>query len=75
MHIWHLFRTFASTETDKPLEPRSQGYSCNRVMKYNITLEHEDFILLLDTLKKAQESGVIAWSATNMVCQNTKVEY
>ena len=44
-------------------------------MNYNISLKHDDFILLLDSLKKAQEQGVIKWSATDMVCENTKVSY
>ena len=46
-----------------------------KAMKYNISLNHDDFILLLDTLRKAQEQGVIRWSATNMICENTKVQY
>lgn len=43
-------------------------------MKYNITLEHEDFVLLLHALKQCQEQGVITWSATDMICGHTKVE-
>lgn len=43
-------------------------------MKYLIELEHEDFVLLLDALKKAQNEGVITWSAANMVCDRTKIE-
>lgn len=42
-------------------------------MKYNISLSHEDFILLIDALKKCQEAGLIAWSAAGMVCENTKI--
>ena len=44
-------------------------------MKYNIELEHDDFILLLDTLKKAHDGNIINWSATDMVCEHTKVSY
>lgn len=44
-------------------------------MKYNIKLEHEDFILLLDMLKKAQDGNIINWSATDLICENTKVSY
>lgn len=44
-------------------------------MKYEITLEHNDFVLLLDVLRKSQEQGIIAWSATDMICNNTKVVY
>ena len=44
-------------------------------MKYNISLEHDDFVLLLDILRKSKEQGVIAWSATDMVCAHTKIEY
>lgn len=43
-------------------------------MKYLIEFEHEDFVLLLDALKKAQDKGVINWSAANMVCERTKIE-
>ena len=44
-------------------------------MTYRIELKHEDFILLLDVLKKAQDGNIINWSATDMVCENTKVSY
>ena len=44
-------------------------------MKYNIKLEHEAFILLLDTLKKAQDGNIINWSATDLICEHTKVSY
>lgn len=44
-------------------------------MKYNIKLEHEDFILLLDMLKKAQDGNIINWSATDLICEHTKVSY
>ena len=44
-------------------------------MEYQVTLNHDDFILLLDTLRRAQEQGIINWSATDMICQNTKVNY
>jgi hypothetical protein len=44
-------------------------------MTYNIELDHNLFILLLDTLKKAQDGNIINWSATDMVCEHTKVSY
>ena len=44
-------------------------------MTYRIKLKHEDFILLLETLKKAQDGNIINWSATDMVCEHTKVSY
>lgn len=44
-------------------------------MKYEILLDHTDFCLLMGALKKAKESGVIAWSACNLVCRNTKVVF
>jgi len=44
-------------------------------MTYNIKLEHGDFVLLLDVLKKAQDGNIINWSATDMVCEHTKVSY
>jgi len=44
-------------------------------MKYNIELKHEDFVLLLDVLKKAQDENIVCWSATDLICKNTKVSY
>ena len=44
-------------------------------MKYITTLEHDDFVLLMDVLTKAREAGVIEWSATAMVCENTKIKF
>jgi hypothetical protein len=40
---------------------------------YQVTLEHTDFVLLLDVLRKARECELITWSATDLVCANTKV--
>lgn len=45
-----------------------------KIMKYNITLEHEDFVLLLDLLKRAQGKGLTTWNAASFICKNTKVE-
>ena len=42
-------------------------------MKYQISLGHDDFVLLLDVLRRSRESGSINWSATDLVCKNTKV--
>lgn len=44
-------------------------------MKYVVSLDHSDFVLLMEVLKKARESGIVAWSACNLVCENTKVEF
>lgn len=44
-------------------------------MTYNIKLNHDDFVFLLDTLKKAQDGNIINWSATDMICEHTKVSY
>ena len=44
-------------------------------MKYHIELSHDDFVLLMSTLKKAQDDGVINWSATAYICERTKVEF
>lgn len=44
-------------------------------MKYVTTLEHDDFVLLMNVLTKAREEGLIAWSATSMVCENTKIKF
>lgn len=43
-------------------------------MKYLVSLEHDDFVLVLDILKKAQESGLIAWDAAGHICELTKLE-
>lgn len=42
-------------------------------IKYQITLNHDDYIRLLSVLRESKETGVIFWSATEMVCSNTKV--
>ena len=42
-------------------------------IKYQITLNHDDFCLLLSVLRDAKDGGLISWSATEMVCSNTKV--
>lgn len=44
------------------------------MIKYKITLEHDDFVLLLGVLKRAQGEGLITWNATTLICENTKVE-
>lgn len=44
------------------------------MIKYNITLEHDDFVLLLNVLKKAQREGITNWDAAGFICENTKVE-
>lgn len=44
-------------------------------MTYQVSLHHEDFVLILDVLGRAQEQGLINWSATDLICENTKVEY
>lgn len=44
------------------------------MIKYKITLEHEDFVLLLDLLKRAQGEGLTTWNAAGFICENTKVE-
>lgn len=44
-------------------------------MTYNIKLNHDDFILILHTLREAQNQGIVNWSATDIICENTKVEY
>jgi hypothetical protein len=46
-----------------------------RVMKYHIELEHDDFVLILTVLKKAQEKEITAWDAASFICEKTKVEY
>lgn len=43
------------------------------MIKYNITLEHDDFLLLLDILKRVQEEGFTTWDAARFICKHTKV--
>lgn len=43
-------------------------------IKYKVSLEHDDFVLLLDILRKAQESRLINWDGTGFICQHTQVE-
>lgn len=44
-------------------------------MKYNIELNHDDFILILSVLKKAQDGNLTAWNAANFLCEHTRVSY
>lgn len=44
------------------------------MIKYKITLEHDDFVLLLSVLKKAQSESITNWDAAGFICENTKVE-
>lgn len=44
------------------------------MIKYKITLEHDDFVLLLDVLKRAQGESLTSWDAAGLICENTKVE-
>lgn len=44
-------------------------------MKYIVSLNHDDFVDLMDALTKAREAEVITWSATALVCDNTKIEF
>lgn len=44
-------------------------------MIYKTTLSHEDFVLILDTLKKTEEQGLISWDATQVICENTTIVY
>lgn len=41
---------------------------------YHVTLKHDDFVLLLDVLKKSQRASLINWDAAGFICENTKVE-
>lgn len=44
------------------------------VMKYLVSLEHDDFVLVIDILKKAQEANLINWDAAGFICEHTKLE-
>lgn len=43
-------------------------------IKYNISLKHDDFVMLLDILKRAEKEGITAWDAAGFICENTKIE-
>lgn len=43
-------------------------------INYKITLGHDDFVLLLHVLKRAQSEGITNWDAAGLICENTKVE-
>lgn len=43
------------------------------MIKYTVNLEHDDFCLLLDVLRKAREKGLTAWDAAGFVCDKTTV--
>lgn len=43
-------------------------------IKYKISLKHDDFVLLLAVLKQAQEASIVTWDATDLICENTKIE-
>ena len=44
-------------------------------MTYTVSLSHDDFVLVLDILRKCQESGIANWSVTDLICENTKISY
>lgn len=44
-------------------------------MVYNVSLSHEDFVLVLDVLRKCEESQMVSWSITDLICENTKISY
>lgn len=44
-------------------------------MTYIISLDHSDFVLLMEVRKRAKESGFVTWSPCDMVCINSKVEF
>lgn len=44
-------------------------------MVYNVSLSHDDFVLILDVLKKSQESGIVNWDAAGFICEHTKISY
>lgn len=70
-----LGRLGENTATKIVLRAAPSGQSGTCDMTYHTTLSHEDFILLLDTLKKAEESGIINWDGAQFVCENTQISY
>lgn len=46
-------------------------YMEKKEINYKVTLEHDDFVLLLDVLRKAQESRLINWDGAGFICQHT----
>lgn len=44
-------------------------------MLYNVSLSHEDFVVVLDLLRKCEESDFVNWSVTDLICENTTISY
>ena len=42
-------------------------------INYQITLNHNDFVMLLHILRTSRENGVINWDANSLICENTKI--
>lgn len=43
------------------------------MIKYNISLDHDDYCLLLDVIRKAREANLIAWDGGSFICEKTTV--
>ena len=61
-------------KSSKILRPRARGYRAHLHMKYVTTLSHDDFVKVMNVLRQAKEHNIIDWSATALVCENTKIE-
>ena len=42
-------------------------------MTYVVTLNPDDFTLLLEVMKKAQKENIIAWDGQDFICERTTV--
>lgn len=43
-------------------------------IKYIITLEHDDFISLVDALRKCNVFKLINWDAARFICEHTTIK-
>ena len=42
-------------------------------MSYQVNLDFDDYVSILDVLTKAQKAGIINWSAAWMLCKHTRI--
>ena len=42
-------------------------------IRYNINLRHDEFVMLLEILKRAQNKGITSWDAAGSIIEKTKI--
>ena len=43
-------------------------------IRYQISLRHDEFVMLLDILKRAENKGITSWDAAGSIIEKTKIE-